>query len=179
VSGRRVTVEVSDLEVLALRRRGRDRTGAATADDGPEPASGSVVDLVALLDRIAAALDAAGQPSPRLVLEAFCGECDGDVDLSTRRHVAGAEAACALETVHDDDLHVDLCCPVCAGRNVAEVNVGEVWDEVSAVSFAAGVLTVTVNQRDGMDREGDGWVCRGCATRVDLPDGYLIGFEYE
>jgi hypothetical protein len=114
---------------------------------------------------------------PEIVVDAVCTACEDDVDPLTGRHLRDADA-CLHEKVPGRLLDVRFACPVCGGGDISEVNIGEIWDEVTAVALDGATLTVTVDQLSEMDRNGDGWLCTSCLSRLALPAGYEIAFEY-
>ena len=112
-----------------------------------------------------------------IVVDAVCTTCEDDVDPLTGRHRLDT-GVCLHEKVPGRLLDVRFACPVCGGGDISEVNTGEIWDEVTAVTLDGATLTVSIDQLSEMDRNGDGWVCTTCLAPLSLPAGYEIAFEY-
>lgn len=149
------------------------RKGIAGAPPGND-------ESIAAAERAAEALTDDNVPKRYALIGAHCTECDSDVDPFTGRHVDGDAEDCPYEheDVPGDSILHTLRCPGCGGEDIAEVNVGEIWDEIVAISYHSGILTLTVDQLHDMDRNGDGWICRSCQNRLEPPTDTRIDYHY-
>jgi len=125
-----------------------------------------------------ASMAGGGHALPEIVVDTLCTTCEEDVDPLTGRHLLDVDI-CLHEKVPGRLLDVRFTCPACGGGAISEVNIGEIWDEVTSVDLDGTLLTVTVDQLSEMDRSGDGWICTTCLARLALPSGYEIAFEYD
>lgn len=153
------------------------RRGIADAAQDADPSS------IAAAERAADYLTTGHDPTARIgriELTAHCAECDADADPTTRRHLDADAEDCPYEhdDIPDNRLRHALRCPACGGYEIAEVNVGEIWDEVYETTFDGRTITLRIDQLACMDRVGDGWICQNCLERLELPAGHDIEYDY-